>query len=78
MIFGLIALSSMAFAVLWVWGLVDAARQPAESWDRAGYSRLLTILAMLFFSVIGTLVYLLAIRPKLTATSGSGAGTATV
>ncbi|HEY3241449.1 MAG TPA: hypothetical protein VGL92_17950, partial [Acidimicrobiia bacterium] len=76
MIFGLIALSSLAFAALWLWGLFDATRQPAESWDRAGYSRLVTILMMLFFSVIGTLVYLLAIRPKLTSPSGSGAGKA--
>lgn len=47
-----------------LWGIIDAARLPAEAWKRAGQSKPLFIVLQALMGVPATIVYAMAIRPK--------------
>jgi hypothetical protein len=55
------------FAVLPIWGIVDAAMRPNEAWAATGQSKALWIILQFVLGVIGAIIYFLAIRPKLAA-----------
>jgi len=50
-----------------IFGIIDAARRPQASWTATGQKQIAWILVQVFLGALGTLVYLLAIRPKLKA-----------
>ncbi len=57
-------------AVLWILpivGIIDAALRPDDVWARANQNKLVWIVVQIFLSVIGTLAYFIAVRPKLKA-----------
>ena len=57
---------SLALTGLWIWAIVDCVtREPAE-----GNERLVWLLVLIFFNVIGTFVYLLYRRPQRRAEFG--------
>lgn len=62
---GFILIWLVAIAV-WVYGLVDAARRPDSEYQAVGSSKVLWIVLIVVLGVIGSLIYLLAIRPKMT------------
>ena len=71
----LMVLLSMAFAlsiffVLPVWGIVDAIRRPPEQWDAAGQSKSLWIVIQFIAWIIGSLIYVFAVRPRLRSAEG--------
>ena len=55
-----------------VWGIVDAGTRPNSSWAAADQSKVVWGLVQILLWGLGSLVYFIAIRPKLKAvTSGS-------
>lgn len=58
----LIGLGSFA---VWIWGLIDAATRPDWIYRRTGSSKVLWIVLIVLLGVVGSAIYLLAIRPKL-------------
>lgn len=57
-------------AVLWILpivGIIDAALRPDDVWARAIQNKLVWIIVQIFLSVLGTLAYFIAVRPKLKA-----------
>lgn len=48
----------------WVWSLVDILKRPEPEWKAIGQDRTLWLLVILFVGVLGSVGYLLAIRPK--------------
>jgi hypothetical protein len=66
-LFPLIALASFA---IWIWGLVDAAARPDWVYQRTGSSKVLWVILIVVLGIIGSAIYLLAIRPKLLTASG--------
>jgi hypothetical protein len=63
--FGLIVL--LVLGGLPVWAALDAAVKPDPSWHAAGQSKVVWVLISLFLGVVGSLVYVVAIRPKVVA-----------
>ena len=57
----------LAFAVIPIWGLIDAATRPAGVWNAAGQSKVLWIILQFVLGILGALIYFLAIRPRLQA-----------
>jgi hypothetical protein len=68
----LILLSALGMLGIVVWGIVDAASRPQAAWHAAGQSKVLWILLQavgLPFCLVGfilSIIYLAAIRPKVT------------
>lgn len=62
-------LSAVAvFAVFFglpVWGIVDAIRRPPADWDAAGQSKSLWIAIQFFVWMFGSVIYVIAVRPRL-------------
>ena len=56
--------------VVWLWGLIDAARRPDSAYQAAGQNKVLWIVLCVVLGALGSLIYLLAIRPKVAAASG--------
>jgi hypothetical protein len=50
-----------------LWGIIDAALQPDDAWRRIGQGKVLWIVLQLLLSSVMSIVYFLAIRPKLVA-----------
>lgn len=48
----------------WVWSLVDILKRSEPEWKAIGQDRTLWLLVILFVGVLGSIGYLLAIRPK--------------
>ncbi|MEX1365516.1 MAG: DUF2510 domain-containing protein [Nannocystaceae bacterium] len=48
----------------WVWSLVDILKRSEHEWKALGQDRTLWLLVILFVGVLGSVGYLLAIRPK--------------
>lgn len=48
-----------------IWGIIDAATRPDSEWAAADQNKIVWLLVQVFLWVIGSLVYFLAIRPKL-------------
>jgi hypothetical protein len=55
------------FAVVPVWGIIDAALRPDDVWARASQNKVVWLLLQIFLGALGTLIYFAAIRPKLKA-----------
>jgi uncharacterized membrane protein len=53
----------LAFAVFWIWTLVDAIRVPDDSAFRAG-SKLVWVVVIAVTGFIGSIVYLVVGRPR--------------
>jgi uncharacterized membrane protein len=53
----------LAFAVFWIWTLVDAIRVPDDSAFRAG-SKLVWVVVIAVTGFIGSIVYLVMGRPR--------------
>lgn len=66
-LFPVIGLSLFA---TWIWGLIDAATRPDWLYQRTGSSKVLWIVLIVVLGIIGSAIYLLAIRPKLVAAQG--------
>ena len=63
---GLVALLvGLAAVILWIWGLIDAATNPALD----GTSRIVWLLLIFFLPAIGTIAYFL-MRPSRTMPTG--------
>ena len=67
--------------VLWVWSLIDVATRPDWQFDRARSNKVLWIVLIVVLGVVGSIVYLLCVRPRLisveehsTADSWGGGG----
>lgn len=56
-----------------IWGIVDAIRRPPEAWEAAGQSKSLWIAIQFFAWIFGSLIYALAVRPRLKQVSAVGA-----
>ena len=50
-----------------IWAALDAAVKTEASWSSAGQSKLLWVIISLVLGVVGSLVYVVAIRPKVVA-----------
>ena len=61
----IILLVVFGFFVLPVWGIIDAAMRPDNVWAAAQRKRCVWILVQIFLGGIGSVVYFIAIRPKL-------------
>lgn len=48
-------------------GIIDAAMRPDPAWQRAGQSKIVWVLVQIFLTTIGTIVYFVAIRPRVKA-----------
>lgn len=59
----------LASAVLPLWAAVDAAVRPDPAYRTIGQNKIVWVVVALFTWVIGPLVYLVAIRPRLRAAS---------
>lgn len=59
---------------VWLWGLIDAARRPDQAFQAAGSSKVLWIVLIVLLGTLGSLIYLLAIRPKFARTSPQSGG----
>ncbi len=46
-----------------LWGMGDALSRPKHLWDRAERSRTSWIAAQLFFGIVGTIAYVVFVRP---------------
>jgi hypothetical protein len=57
-------------AIIWgipIWGIVDAAMKPDPVWRAAGQNKVVWIILQVVLGIIGTAIYVFAIRPKLVA-----------
>jgi heme/copper-type cytochrome/quinol oxidase subunit 2 len=54
-----------------LWGIVDAAVRPDSAWRAADQNKVLWIVLMIVLGLIGTLIYFIAIRPKVRAAESS-------
>ena len=61
----LIIIGALAMFVVWLWALADAATKPDTAYQAAGKSKALWIVLIAVFGILGSAMYLLAIRPKL-------------
>jgi hypothetical protein len=50
-----------------IWAAIDAATKPDAAWQAAGQNKVLWVLLSLFLGLLGSLIYLAAIRPKVVA-----------
>ncbi|HVW33020.1 MAG TPA: hypothetical protein VHL53_10815 [Acidimicrobiia bacterium] len=66
----IIILGILAFMVLPIWGIVDAAMRPDEVWSAAGQSKLVWVLIEIFLWTLGAALSFIAVRPKLKAVGG--------
>ena len=57
----------LALSVMIVFGIVDAAIRPPEQWIEAGKNKLRWLMIQIFVPLIGTILYLRRVRPKLKA-----------
>ena len=57
----------------WVWSLVDILKRSEPEWKAIGQDRTLWLLVILFVGVLGSIGYLLAVRPKLERARALGA-----
>jgi hypothetical protein len=57
----------LAFTVVPVWGIVDAAVRPDSVWAAAEQNKIVWVLIQVFLWTLGAAVYFVAIRPKLKA-----------
>jgi hypothetical protein len=55
----------LAFVVLPVWGIIDAATKPESVWAAAGQNKIVWVVVQIFLGALGAAVYFLAIRPQL-------------
>ncbi|NNL68475.1 MAG: hypothetical protein HKO70_00760, partial [Acidimicrobiia bacterium] len=71
MAIGLVVLLILIFGVggfvLWIWSIIDAVQRPDAQWERAGQTKLVWILILIFLGFLGSLIYLFAARPQLEA-----------
>jgi hypothetical protein len=58
---------SVVLGVLPIVGIIDAALRPDDVWARANQNKLVWIVVQIVLSVVGTLAYFIAVRPKLKA-----------
>lgn len=62
---------SAAITVIWwiggIAGIVDALVHPASDWAQADRKKGSWIVVMLFLGIVGTVIYLLAVRPRFAA-----------
>jgi heme/copper-type cytochrome/quinol oxidase subunit 2 len=61
----LIILVGLAGFAFWLWTLIDALQRPDTEWQRAGQSKLIWVLVLIFVGVIGSIIYLVVARPQL-------------
>ena len=47
----------LAFAVLWLWSLVDALRIHDQTWKAAGQSKLVWVVVIIFLGILGSVLY---------------------
>jgi uncharacterized membrane protein len=66
---GVAVLIYLVMLVVWLWGLIDAARRPDTAYQAAGQNKVLWIVLCVVLGALGSLIYLLAIRPKVAAAS---------
>ena len=69
----LFILLSLGLLVWWLVVLVEALRVPDPDWARAGQSKILWILLMVFLGVLGTVLYVFIARPAVGRPSTSSA-----
>jgi phospholipase D-like protein len=70
----------IVFFVFWlanlglvIWAVVDAAMKPESAWRAADQNKVVWIIVPWIVPVIGALVYLIAIRPKVRAAQANAA-----
>jgi hypothetical protein len=68
-VFGVIFIVWLVAVVWWLIVLIGALRLPDEAWVDAGQSKMLWVLLMVFLGVIGTILYVVIVRPALANTS---------
>ena len=69
-------LVGLLLAVLMIWGIFDAAGGPESSWRSADQNKVAWILVQAILPILGSIVYLLWIRPKIRS-AGRNVGRAT-
>lgn len=57
----------LPWIILWLWGLFDLTKWPAEVWEDAGESRTVWFLLVFTLQFFGLITYLMRIRPTLMA-----------
>lgn len=62
-----LAILSAVLGVIPVVGIIDAALRPDDAWARANQNKLVWIVVQILLSVVSTLAYFIAVRPKLKA-----------
>ena len=55
-----------------IWGILDAATRPDNAWIAADQSKMVWVVVQLFLWTIGTIAYLIVVRPKLKARADPG------
>lgn len=64
----------LLFVAFPIWGIIDAATRPDSEWAVADQNKIVWLLVQVFLWMIGSLVYFLAIRPKLVQARRGPAG----
>ena len=63
----LIILVVFLLTALPIWGIMDAALHPDQAWTAADQNKLVWIVVQVVLWTIGTVAYLIIVRPKLKA-----------
>ena len=63
----LIFLIAFPLFIFHIWALIDVLRTPQDVWMTAGQNQLLWGIVVLFFSLVGPILYLVIARPQLLA-----------
>jgi hypothetical protein len=66
----LIILALCAALAFVLWGIADAVRRPPAAWRAAGVSMTMAIVLQVLLGPLGTLLYLLTVRPRLVRAAG--------
>jgi hypothetical protein len=54
-----------------IWAVFDAAIRPDEAWQAAEQNKVVWVLVILFMPLVGSILYFVAIRPKVRAGGAS-------
>ncbi len=66
----LFPIMGLALFAIWIWGLVDAATRPDWLYQRTGSSKVLWVILIVVLGIVGSAIYLMAVRPKLVSVQG--------
>lgn len=62
----------IAVGIFWLWMIIDAASRPGWAYAQARLDKVLWVVLVVFLSLVGSIIYLCAMRPKLIRAHAAG------